>query len=443
MANSSNDELVYNKAITDEVCKTALAFDPFCTHSGSQFGYYEIIQNYVSTDTSTPSSFHGNIVYTDIVSGKQIYLCSNPSCAHDTNTCSSWVNTNAYTTVAPAAIDDHLIIMYCGNANGRSSKIEIMDADGTNRKLLCEFDYNIELFNGLAFDSDHIYVYVMEANPNGVLNDNTYKLLSISLADSSTEEILTIKRSSDEESKMLFILGCSEKGFVYKTIATKKMDLANGMAPSDYTQMINSSVSHDYYVLPYDGSEPIFLFHHGMEDGEFKYLGDSVYFMPLYTDDPYFYRYNCNTCEKEVLFESVKDALTENGIKPAEKVRFYKAWQICNNTVFFVDYIEQYDEGTLRWEERSNQYAFDLSTRRITKTDLYNEYGYNSDEYTVEPVYIWAQFGDTLLVSSSISIEGNYYMHDYSLISADDYINSRPNYREISMIDRNNSVIRK
>ena len=437
------------KPLSEEECFTALNYDPFCNHSGNQYGYYEIrVQLDNPNALNTKASRFGNILFTDPETGKQTYLCSNPSCDHMDKTCTSWVNLSGY-EVGPVALDDHLLLMYCASSEGKRPKIEIMDLDGSNRKTLYECDYNVELRNGCAYNSNSIFIHVIESEAAGTAYaTGNNKLISIDLKTGHATELFSVKVDNDtEQSKSFFLLGTSKKGFVYKTITTYSLSVSadefNKLPPEEQIRLSEKGMVHDYFVLPYDGSDPIYLFSHTMDEGEFKYLGNSIYYIPSHTDDPYLYRYNCDTCDKEVIFESVKKAFAENGIKPADNVHYYKPWQYCDNYLFIVDYREEYSEEKGLWGGLSNQYMINLETNEITKTGLYNDYGYDGDGFTVEPVYIWDQFDKTLLVSASIDVKNHYYIHNFGLITVDDYVNSVPNYHIVEMLEQSFPSVRK
>ena len=437
------------KTISGEECFTALSFDPFCNHSGNRYGYYEVRVQLDNPNTlNTRESRVGNIIFTDPVAGKQTYLCSNPSCDHMDKTCTSWVNLSGC-EVAPVALDDRLLLMYYETYGGKRPKIEIMDLDGSNRRVLYECNYNVELRNGCAYNSNCIFVHIIESESiNTAYTTGNNKLISINLETGKATELFSVKVDYDtEQSKSFFLLGTSKKGFVYKTITTYPLSISidtfNKLSPEDQISLSENGMVHDYYVLPYDGSDPIYLFSHTMDEGEFKYLGNSIYFMPSHTDDPYLYRYNCDTCDKEVIFESAKKAFAENGIEPADNVHYYKPWQYCDNYLFIVDYREEYSEEKGLWGGLSNQYMINLETNEITKTGLYNDYGYDGDGFTVEPVYIWDQFDKTLLVSASIDVKNHYYIHNFGLITVDDYVNSVPNYHIVEMLEQSFPSARK
>lgn len=80
----------------------ALPCDITVYGSGNDAGFYEVFTN---DDTSK------NIMYTDYATQSQIYLCSAPSCAHDNESCTTWIKPMGG-TVYPVALNAGLALLY-------------------------------------------------------------------------------------------------------------------------------------------------------------------------------------------------------------------------------------------------------------------------------------------------------------------------------------------
>ena len=86
-----------------------------------------------------------NICYIDFETGQEIVLCSQLNCTHDNEACSAWIPTSqARNLIIP--VGEKVIILHGGNPNfsevlGDASlaKVEIMNPDGTDRKLIHTF----------------------------------------------------------------------------------------------------------------------------------------------------------------------------------------------------------------------------------------------------------------------------------------------------------------
>ena len=98
-------------------------------------------------------------MFIDYATAQQVFVCSSPSCNHKDETCSSYIESDGY-TVFPAVYGNTILLVYnslnqWGNAP-QASKIEKMDINGLDRKLLCTFSGNILINDGAVVGDGRI-----------------------------------------------------------------------------------------------------------------------------------------------------------------------------------------------------------------------------------------------------------------------------------------------
>ena len=114
-----------------------------------------------------------NICYTDFATGQKIVLCSQLNCAHDNESCSAWVNAVGG-KVMPIPVGDKVVLLYAGSiynyelfGDDTLARVEIMNADGTDRRLIHTFAATEQVafmpFAGLARDNENLYFAIEDS----------------------------------------------------------------------------------------------------------------------------------------------------------------------------------------------------------------------------------------------------------------------------------------
>ncbi len=158
--------------------------------SGTEDGYYE---------PGTLSGKGNLILYTDYATKQRIPLCNRPECLHNDDTCTAWVSRS----FVPFAAGGKLYIIYNSTENPSLSvedqyqRIEQMDLNGENRKVLVRFEANKEMTGNIVCDGTYFYV-IRERVESAT--SASYELLRISLSDGSVETL-------EELDKQYFLLG--------------------------------------------------------------------------------------------------------------------------------------------------------------------------------------------------------------------------------------------
>ena len=138
-------------------------------------------QIYPNTYNSASGSYNtelrpdgsANICYTDFATGQKIVLCSQLNCAHDNEACSAWINA-AGGNVMPIPVGNKVVLLYGGSAYAyklfgdvASARVEIMNADGTDRRLIHTFAATEQVadkpYAGLARDNENLYFAIEDS----------------------------------------------------------------------------------------------------------------------------------------------------------------------------------------------------------------------------------------------------------------------------------------
>lgn len=123
-------------------------------YASSENGYYMLVPIF-------PNSY--SILYTDYAANKQVFLCANPSCDHQSDACTSYVDAAQGNIPGLLFSDDKLYVVSPASVSDEFlPRVEAMDANGANRKLLAEFKASQNLNTGWFLADDAKLYFVME-----------------------------------------------------------------------------------------------------------------------------------------------------------------------------------------------------------------------------------------------------------------------------------------
>ena len=139
----------------------AASLDMVTRGSGNENGFYQVIPN---------ENGYANLFYTDYATASRVYLCGAPNCAHNTGTCTSYIESDGF-SVFPAVYKDRLFLVYSSynswSAEAAPSRVECMDVNGENRRTLYTFGSGITLNEGAIVGSNEIVLsgyQIVESN---------------------------------------------------------------------------------------------------------------------------------------------------------------------------------------------------------------------------------------------------------------------------------------
>ena len=210
---SLSDNTTHTAPIVNDLdYRIAARPDVITRGSSSDKGFFQIFSH---TDG------HSNLMFIDYTTAQQVFVCSSPSCNHKDETCSSYIESDGY-TVFPAVYGNTILLVYnslnqWGNAP-QASKIEKMDINGLDRKLLCTFSGNILINDGAVVGDGRIILCATKLLSNAENIGTVPCLLSIDIGTGECSDLYQVKTGNGEMQKSLFIRGVSESGFILKTI---------------------------------------------------------------------------------------------------------------------------------------------------------------------------------------------------------------------------------
>lgn len=168
-----------------------------------------------------------NICYVDYATGREIVLCSQLNCRHDSEACSAWIPTSqARSRVVP--VGDKVFLLRCGNPNfadilGDASlaQLEVMNADGTDRQVIHRFaaDQRVPPMPraGMARDKQNLYFAI--ESMDGSMQRTLYA------ANIETKQLTPILEMTREEERLV---GGDEGALILEyTPGSYNMDIQN------------------------------------------------------------------------------------------------------------------------------------------------------------------------------------------------------------------------
>lgn len=147
-----------------------------------------------------------NILYTDFATKEQVYLCTNPSCAHDSAACASWIKDTTNAT-GLFTLNDTLFVFSLGLHEVPGS-ITTMNLDGSQLKKLVTFQKNAIPANGIAGNDQ--YLYYIEQMPDEMGEVNQY----VARCSLQTGEIEHVFSFSNNISNTIYLIGVSGNSLV-------------------------------------------------------------------------------------------------------------------------------------------------------------------------------------------------------------------------------------
>lgn len=128
--------------------------------TGGADGLYELVSIF-------PDSC--NILYTDYATDQQVYLCNSPGCDHAGDYCTSYVDTSSGNIPGLIFSDQRLYLISPESVNAAFlPQIEVMDANGANRKTLAKFEASQMIDSGWYLaDENALYFLLGEVQSDG------------------------------------------------------------------------------------------------------------------------------------------------------------------------------------------------------------------------------------------------------------------------------------
>lgn len=212
-------------------------------------GYYECL---LSADATA-----NNILYTDFSTFQRVYLCSDPNCTHDSESCSSWFPYTfggSYMFAAPDGQKLYYIQRGAEESDGYSEKstgkIFAMNSDGSERAILLDLGANGRICDAIAQDSQWIY---FDINTVDSILANPKK--QFCRVDSSTGEVEILE---DDLPSSMRIFGAFDSTLIFQNqddVGTtySSYDLKTGeftdLISWNYGDLNGTSVVYGHYLF--------------------------------------------------------------------------------------------------------------------------------------------------------------------------------------------------
>lgn len=128
---------------------------------------------YVTTDagiyelqTVFPDS--ANLFYTDVNTGERIFLCANPNCAHEDESCLSYISTpSAMFPPMLLRVGDQLLVVFTEATDSSNPHAMLMNMDGSDRRTVFELSSNQYIQGGFCTNGNELYFDLYEVGKDG------------------------------------------------------------------------------------------------------------------------------------------------------------------------------------------------------------------------------------------------------------------------------------
>ncbi len=393
---------------------------------------------YIKKAQKTGVGSIGYIMYIDYATGQETYLCSDSSCDHNSERCSSYLDNDEFFYGGDVRLFEYdgslyyLNLKYTRNEDSaqvgstlyeewRDQSLYRMGLDGTNRELVYTFDKDLNVESFAAGDGNALWFFVKTPTVDYDEERKTYffgvkepRLIKLDLSSRSIVEQIPLYKYKELE--RVFVWGCSNG----------KMILCGREFPEDVTrQDVNAEANFDdpaadsmrvhelfercksvYFTLDLNNKEIKEIYRHGYDD---EYRG--------FTDGKYAY-----------LTDTIGRSSVKIDVESGEQSEFFPAeGYVAVGTVGGKYECRSVDKNDL------TVYFIDKESGEITSNSLEALYTddvwmiIHGDDYDYKNIREDAvAFGkDSVLIRTE---------EDYVIMSIDDYFNGRPEYRPVNII---------
>lgn len=402
---NSNSDIQDSPILEENSDKTenflVLVTDPyggiFRNGATTSTGYYELMN---TQDGCT------NVVYTDYETCVRTYLCGNPNCSHNDNTCTSWFPVNNSATIFSTDGSEKIYLAVSGMADIDSSKgeeeqgtIYSFAQDGSNRQVLYRLKSNEQLSGAIAAGKKHLYIGVQVVDPETY--NSSLELREIDLVTGESRTIYSTTNPGER------LFGTSGSNLVLEEVTDTNRNYCT-LDPA------TGEKSAPHYSYDYNAEVRI----EAVDSGY-------VYSLRSTQESQYdLYRVSLDTGDEEKIASNIE-------IYDTDSTRI---------SGFFDEHVEIETSDN---RDSSNiqflKYAVDLNTGEVRHGTLqYDMYG------TMRNVFILAETDADFLVrngvknqtltvvdNTGIPSQIDAALPQYALIAKSDYWNCTPNYRSV------------
>lgn len=392
--------------------------------SGNSTGYYSAFLN---EDGSR------NIIYTDYETASQVYLCAQPNCEHNNESCTSWIE--PFNGSVVIAVNDNIMVLIYSSYSERS-KIVKADLNGENRMVVFQLPNGGRLENAVAANKDVLVVSVEEVVENDDnLNQNSY-LVAIDLKSGKPQKIFNLEDYTSQyavQSASMTFCGVTATGFVVQTNVQMEYEIS-----SDYDQTfknMDEAFLQTVYEIPFSSLDPVEMLVFSGGECKGKAYKDGFFYIELEDDHRLSLKRLVSAGTEPIIL--CEDLRTLMGNRNVDEVVVNDAVirGTLNEYLLMNILTDSYISETGNIELVYDGIAVNVNTGKLIPLLLKNHYN-----ATTVPDQILDSHGPKLLVFADISQTINWqentlsFQRKMALISEQDYLNGHANYQMINSV---------
>ena len=400
----------------------------FSNNFGTKDGFY-----YFTENTEIGKNLYGmHLMYVDYATKKEIYLCSDSGCKHDSEKCSSVFSADEFGFDSiPFVYDDHLYVLsrdydnddtvsldyFAGNdtssdvqPQSNNAKIYCMELDGSSRQKIFDFPENSTVTKEVFAEGDNLWFvtknlkFKKEDNATYITSSDK-ALCKYSISQNKITEQIPIYFDDNVNYQ---VIGCSDTKFVLSGIAY----------PDNMSQTDILKLHDDQWHEAYKNSKTVYatLDITNREKNEIlKHsnnklnITDAVEGQYLYVSDE---KGGINKIDLETGEQSVLTDLKQNYI-----------YFSIGDTLCCTSTGDEKDESL---------YFVDMETGKVSRSTLTKKsLGWQLTILAYTDTHALAVYDYDAIAKDDDSYEINQYK--YALIAKEDLYNSKENFEPISM----------
>ena len=382
-----------NTSATQETTNNAAASDAALTlcQSYDEDGYY-------LADAFYTDSTNANLTYFDFASKKQIFLCEQPGCTHDTESCRS------YTMGIPQiyVINDALVLFEMASDETKPANIQLADKDGSNRRLLMEFPADCLVLDPVYHDGQNLYMMTQQTSKD--TGDIMKKIIKVSLQNGEQTEIYTFAKEDYAAS----LEGAWGRNFI---ISHYRMDEQHNVYSDECLLNLDTGKMDEQALAVLDAGN------------EGAVVGDGVLYRVKYADQK-IEIFDFETKETQTVDYAPIAASIEGTIEPNVGV------SVMEPGLLLLEFMDFSGEET-----KFHYVVFNIENGEyhpFTLLKTYNKDVISRLAETEDSFLVLTDWISSVVDVDELGVETRQYEARYAMISKSDYENSIPNYISIA-----------
>lgn len=425
---ASNDDLAsFSNEASNDDNKLTLLTDDLYLHCNTQNGYY-----YISDEMKElkDGSYGSVIMYMDFATEKEVYLCSNTGCKHDTESCTAIISEDDFTLEFGKIFvyNNYLYLLNRGVDTDGTVSIDLfetgavsaestpctlyrMNLDGMGREKIYTFDDGVTAEEMVMGCKNGLYFVTKELKDeiNGAVTTTVAMERKIIRYDLDTGNVSDVASMELDGGSYWRIIGCADNSVVLEGVEYgESISETDDYTADEWSRIFGNSKTKYVNLNLSDGSRTDIYSVKNDSGHSGVVLDGKLYISEGASDEIIQIDLNSGT-------EKVLTALRQNNIcDTVGDALVCRTWNMTEDySLYFVDTVT----GEISHSELVNQRnGWALELMGETEEDVLVIYDYAADE----------------LSDGAFEIE----QYKYALISKDDLYSGRASFRSIDMIGR-------